>query len=183
MGCRRCLGWHLVFLRRWEHRKWTGVAAVLFSSLLSSALFFALWLALDLLTPISDAITIDRRKGAGIRLAGFLVSLGLLSGWSVAGDWVSASATLKDFVQSSWPAVALTAVAVFVELALRRTSIHFSAKIIPSAVVSTVYIVFGLGWVAARFKASWYRALAITGLRRSSAGGFGSFIPETSAAG
>jgi hypothetical protein len=34
-----------------------------------------------------------------------------------------------------------------------------------------------------RFKASWYRALAIMGLRRSSLGGFGSFIPETSAAG
>jgi hypothetical protein len=34
-----------------------------------------------------------------------------------------------------------------------------------------------------RFKASWYRALAIMGLRRSGVGGFGSFIPETSAAG
>jgi hypothetical protein len=34
-----------------------------------------------------------------------------------------------------------------------------------------------------RFRASWYRALAIMGLRRSSVGGFGSFIPETSAAG
>lgn len=30
-----------------------------------------------------------------------------------------------------------------------------------------------------RFKASWYRALAIIGLRRNSAGGFGSFIPAT----
>lgn len=34
-----------------------------------------------------------------------------------------------------------------------------------------------------RFRASWYRALATVGLRRSSVGGFGSFIPETSAAG
>jgi hypothetical protein len=34
-----------------------------------------------------------------------------------------------------------------------------------------------------RFKASWYRALAILGFRRSSVGGFGSYIPETSAAG
>jgi hypothetical protein len=32
-------------------------------------------------------------------------------------------------------------------------------------------------------KASWYRALATMGLRRSSVGGFGSFIPETSASG
>jgi len=34
-----------------------------------------------------------------------------------------------------------------------------------------------------RYKATWYRALAQLGLRRSSAGGFGSYIPETTAAG
>jgi hypothetical protein len=34
-----------------------------------------------------------------------------------------------------------------------------------------------------RFRALWYRALAILGLRRSSVGGFGSFIPTTSGAG
>jgi hypothetical protein len=33
------------------------------------------------------------------------------------------------------------------------------------------------------FRAAWYRALAIVGLRRSSAGGFGSYIPETSSGG
>jgi hypothetical protein len=34
-----------------------------------------------------------------------------------------------------------------------------------------------------RFKRAWYRALAVAGLRRSSAGGFGSVIPETRSAG
>jgi hypothetical protein len=34
-----------------------------------------------------------------------------------------------------------------------------------------------------KYKATWYRALAQLGLRRSSAGGFGSYIPETTAAG
>jgi hypothetical protein len=34
-----------------------------------------------------------------------------------------------------------------------------------------------------RFKAVWYRALAQVGLRRSSAGGFGSYIPEATASG
>lgn len=38
-------------------------------------------------------------------------------------------------------------------------------------------------WKPSRFKAAWYRALAIMGLRRSSVGGFGSFIPETSGSG
>jgi hypothetical protein len=34
-----------------------------------------------------------------------------------------------------------------------------------------------------RFKAFWHRAQAILGLRRNSAGGFGSFIPEPSSSG
>lgn len=34
-----------------------------------------------------------------------------------------------------------------------------------------------------RYKAAWYRALAQLGLRRSSAGGFGSYIPESTSAG
>lgn len=33
------------------------------------------------------------------------------------------------------------------------------------------------------YKTSWYRALAMLGLRRNAAGGFGSYIPESSAAG
>ena len=127
-----------------------GVAAVLFSSALSTGLFFVLWFVLDALTSISDAITIDRAKEAGIRLAGFLVCLGLLSGWSVAGDWVSASATLRDFLHSSWPAVAITAIAVLLELALKRTSIRFSSRITVSAVLSATYIGLGLVWIVTR---------------------------------
>lgn len=127
-----------------------GVAVVLFSSALSTALFFALWFALDILTSISDAITIERANGAGIRIAGFLAGIGLLSGWSVAGDWVSAAATLKEFLYYSWPAVTLTTIAIFMELALRRTSIRFSAATLPSAVVSAVYVGLGLAWVVAR---------------------------------
>jgi hypothetical protein len=34
-----------------------------------------------------------------------------------------------------------------------------------------------------RFRALWYRALAIMGLRRNSAGGFGSYVPESRSAG
>ena len=58
-----------------------GVEAVLFSAVLSSALFIGLWLGMDLLTSISDAITVDRDERAGIRLGGLLLGIGLLSGW------------------------------------------------------------------------------------------------------
>ena len=68
-----------------------------------------LWFGMDLLTSISDAITVDRDERAGIRLGGFLLGIGLLSGWSVAGDWVSPSVTLKDFGASAWPTILLAA--------------------------------------------------------------------------
>src|SRR5438132_8198507 len=89
-------------------------------------------------------------KGPGSESQVFLPGIGLLSGWSVAGDWVSAAATLKDFLYYSWPAVTLTAVAIFLELALRRASIRFFTGTIPSAVVSAVYVGLGLAWVVAR---------------------------------
>jgi len=127
-----------------------GVEAVLFSALLSSALFIGLWLGMDLLTSISDAITVDRDERAGIRLGGLLLGIGLLSGWSVAGDWVSASATLKDFGASAWPAILLTGVAVGVEAVFRRASVHLSAKTIPSVVISAVYVGLALAWVVSR---------------------------------
>jgi uncharacterized membrane protein YjfL (UPF0719 family) len=127
-----------------------GVEAVLFSAVLSSALFIGLWFGMDLLTSISDAITVDRNEGAGIRLGGFLLGIGLLSGWTVAGDWVSALATLKDFAVSSLLAILLTAVAVVVELTFRSASVHISAKTTPSVVVSAVYVAFALVWIVAR---------------------------------
>jgi uncharacterized membrane protein YjfL (UPF0719 family) len=127
-----------------------GVEAVLFSAVLSSALFIGLWLGMDLLTSISDAITVDRDESAGIRLGGLLLGIGLLSGWSVAGNWVSASATLKDFVTSSVPAILLTAVAVGVEVVFRRASVQLSTKTIPSVIVSAVYVGLALVWVVTR---------------------------------
>ena len=74
-----------------------GVEAVLLSAALSSVLFFALWFAVDVLTSMSESITVERDEAAGIRMGGFLLGIGLLSGWSVAGDWASASVTLRDF--------------------------------------------------------------------------------------
>src|SRR5258708_6343298 len=127
-----------------------GVEAVLFSALLSSALFIGLWLGMDLLTSISDAITVDRDERAGIRLGGLLLGIGLLSGWSVAGDWVSASATLKDFGASAWPAILLTGVAGGGGGGFRRASVHLSPRAIPSVVISAAYVGLSLVWGVGR---------------------------------
>lgn len=125
-----------------------GVEAVLFSAFLSSVLFFMLWFGVDVLTLISERITVERDESAGIRMGGFLLSIGLLSGWSVAGDWTSASATLKDFALSSWPAILLAAIAVVLESIFRRTNRKLP-KVVPSF-ISLFYISTAVYWVAAQ---------------------------------
>ena len=68
----------------------------------------------------------------------------------MAGDWVSASATLKDFATSAWPAILLTGVAVIAEVVFRKASMHLSAKTTPSVVISAVYVGLAVVWVVTR---------------------------------
>lgn len=125
-----------------------GVEAVLFSAVLSSVLFLALWLGVDALTAILERITVERDEATGIRTAGLLIGVGLLSGWSVAGDWISASATLKDFARSAWPAILLSITATMVEHAFRRRTSKPS-KVVPF-IISATYVGVALAWVLDR---------------------------------
>ena len=89
-----------------------GWWVVVFSAALGSALLFAAWLMLAQLSPVMDAITIDRDPAAGVRLGVFLSSGGLLLGRAVAGDWYSAADTLGD------AAAAIPALGIMVVVAL-----------------------------------------------------------------
>ena len=82
---------------------------------------FGVWFILEAATQITETITIDRDRAAGLRLAGYLVAAGLILGRAVAGDWVSLEATVVDFVRFGWPVVILVIVAIIVELAARPT--------------------------------------------------------------
>lgn len=93
-----------------------GWWVVFFCLLLSTLHWLVSWWLLDAITQITDVITIDRDRAAGIRLGGFLLATGLIAGRAVAGDWTSVSATLYDFLCYGWPAlVVLLVVAVAVE--------------------------------------------------------------------
>jgi uncharacterized membrane protein YjfL (UPF0719 family) len=127
-----------------------GLGAVLFSAVLSSGLFILLWVGIDTLTSISEAITVDRDTGAGIRLGGFLLGVGIVSGWAVAGDWVSAAATLRDFFWSAWPALLLSAGAVLVEIVWAENPRRNSSSVGPSAMVGSTYVAVASVWVMAR---------------------------------
>jgi len=92
-----------------------GWWVVVFSAGLSTIGFLGLWALVEWLTGISELVTVERAVGAGLRLGGFLVGTGLILGRCVAGDWVSAEATVMDFTVMAWPAVTLAGGAIIVE--------------------------------------------------------------------
>ncbi len=92
-----------------------GWWVVVFSAGLSTGAFFVLWALVENLTGVSERVTIERADGAGLRLAGFLAAMGMILGRAAAGDWVSAEATVRDFVLVAWPVLPLAGAAVIVE--------------------------------------------------------------------
>ncbi len=92
-----------------------GWWVVVFCAALSLGAFFLLWLALAAFGRAVESITIDRRPSAAFRTGGFFVACGLVLGRAVAGDWISADATLMDFLAVSWPLLILLGLAVALE--------------------------------------------------------------------
>lgn len=98
-----------------------GWWVVVFAAGLATIALFVVWMLLELLTGVSDVVTVDRDASAAVRLAGFLVACGVIFGRGVAGDWVSAEATVQDFAAVAWPVLLLVAMAVVVERMARPT--------------------------------------------------------------
>jgi hypothetical protein len=125
-----------------------GWWVVLFSSGLATLALYALWLVFEQFTDVSDHVTIERDPASGLRLGGLLTACGLILGRAAAGDWVSASLTVNDFVRVGFPALALVAIAIPVEMRARPTMTRPTPSpvvwgIVPAAVyvaVAAVYV-------------------------------------------
>jgi len=118
-----------------------GWWVVIFSAALSTGAFFLLWAVVEWLTGISESITVERTGGSGLRLGGFLAGAGMILGRAVAGDWVSAEATIRDFAAMAGPVLPLAAAAVVVE---RFWPFDINARTEDSAAglfVAAVYVV------------------------------------------
>ena len=96
-----------------------GWWVVVFAAGLATVTLFVLWWALDVLTHVGDAITIDRDDATALRLAGFLVAAGVILGHAVAGNWVSSVDTVRDFYLAGWPVLLLFGFAILVERSFR----------------------------------------------------------------
>jgi len=99
-----------------------GWWVVVFSAALATFALFAAWMLLEAVTGVSDIVTVDRDPSAGLRLGGFLIACGVMLGRSVAGDWVSAEATVRDFAAAAWPVIVLVIVAAIVERVARPST-------------------------------------------------------------
>jgi hypothetical protein len=81
-----------------------------------------LWAGFSVLTGSVAAVAVERDVPSGLRTAALLIALGLILGRSVAGDWVSVEATLRDYLwQGLAPAATLLGVAAIVEFLERPT--------------------------------------------------------------
>ncbi|MEW6198123.1 MAG: hypothetical protein AB1601_05600 [Planctomycetota bacterium] len=93
-----------------------GWWVVVFCAGLATAGWYVAWLIVELGGGASELITVERDVASGLRLAGFLIGVGLVCGRAAAGDWISADAALSDFAEIAWP----VAPAALAEVALCR---------------------------------------------------------------
>src|SRR5688572_26186633 len=91
-----------------------GWWVVVFCATLATGSLIALWAALEFITHINEAITVERSAAAGLRFFGFQQASGLILGRSVAGDWTSMGATLSDFASTAWPVLGIALLEVVI---------------------------------------------------------------------
>jgi hypothetical protein len=86
---------------------------------LGSLALCLLWFLVETFAFVSDAITIDRDKASGIRVAGWAIASSIVLGRSVAGDWTGWDSTVEHFIKLGWPAAALTAGMILTQIRSR----------------------------------------------------------------
>jgi uncharacterized membrane protein YjfL (UPF0719 family) len=126
-----------------------GTEVVIFCAVLSTAFLFGFWFCLERIFRLADKVTIEREESIGIRVGGWMLSLGLIFGAAVAGDWESLEGTVWDFFGFAWVAVLFLLAAVAIESVFklpqnqeksrRGTSIAIAAAYILAAVFYVVW--------------------------------------------
>jgi hypothetical protein len=131
-----------------------GWWVVVYSAALATAMLFGLWVAVDAVSGITEAVAVGRDIPSGVRLGGFLAASGLVLGRSVAGDWVSTAATTTDALVTAWPLAIGVGVAALVEGRLRptleRPSPPAQAGLGPALIYlgAAIAYIWTLGWPA-----------------------------------
>jgi uncharacterized membrane protein YjfL (UPF0719 family) len=94
---------------------WTTI----FPAALGSLTLLSFWFVIETTAGVSDAITIDRDRATGIRIAGWAIATAIILGRSVAGDWTGWDSTFEDFVTLGWPSAVLTVSVIAIQMRFR----------------------------------------------------------------
>ncbi len=92
-----------------------GWWVVVFSSGLSLGTVLMGWLLVDYIARVGEAIVVGRDAAKGLRMAGWFVAMGAITGRAAAGNWESVQATTGDFFDVAIGAGALIALAAAIE--------------------------------------------------------------------
>jgi hypothetical protein len=119
-----------------------------FCMMLGFSAFFGLWLLLEFATSVSRSISEEGDLASGIRFGSWLLSVALVLGRALAGDWHSEQQTLRDFIREGWPAVLLCGLAMMSEMMLRpKAKSLFPKWQIQGLVPAFVYFGLALAWL------------------------------------
>ena len=127
-----------------------GAEVVLFCAVFSTAFLFAFWFFLERSFRLADRVTIDRDESAGIRIGGWILSLGLIFGGAVAGDWVSLVGTIRDFFHYAWVALPFLLGAIAIEGAFKGLQKGKDLHRKASVAIALVYFLTATIYVAWR---------------------------------
>jgi uncharacterized membrane protein YjfL (UPF0719 family) len=124
---------------------WTTIGP----AMLATLALLVLWMILEMIGQVSEAITIDRDVASGLRLAGFVIATGLILGRAVAGDYESGEATIRDFAVQGWPALLLCMAAGVIQRMSKPTPRMPAPPAVTYGVAPAIaYLIFAAGWVA-----------------------------------
>jgi hypothetical protein len=118
-----------------------------FSAGLGMAAMFTFWVLLGTVGNLSASVTEDRDMASGIRLAAFLMSVGLIFARALAGNWHSVGNTVHDFIVDGWPAVVVLMLAAAMEKICRPTRARpFPSWPLCGLLPALLYLGLAVGW-------------------------------------
>jgi hypothetical protein len=122
---------------------WTTIVP----AFVATAAWTALWTLVAQFGRAAEHVAVDRDPASGVRAGSYLLASGAVLGRAMAGDFVSWSATWRDFAVLLVPAAAMAGIAIVAERALGPRPSKPHGRAIEGSVVAAVLLAAAAGVV------------------------------------